>query len=135
MLGPVTKYLSRFMDEISASETGVSTSEVAAAIGVSRPTANRVTFDLGTKSVASDPPMAKRVHLLDAPEHTIVGHNEEHLVIETPDAGRYTPGDVAYALPGHVCPTVALHREALVAEEGRIAGRWAIAARDRVLTI
>jgi DNA-binding IclR family transcriptional regulator len=42
MLGPVTKYLSRFMDEIAASDNGVSTSEVAQAIGVSRPTANRM---------------------------------------------------------------------------------------------
>ena len=39
------------------------------------------------------------------------------------------------ALPGHVCPTVALHREALVAEGGRIVGRWTIASRDRVLTV
>ncbi|MFO0852594.1 MAG: hypothetical protein U0871_29140 [Gemmataceae bacterium] len=102
---------------------------------VSRPTADRVTFDLGTKAVASDPPLARRVHLLDVPEYTPVGHNEEHYVIETPHADRFTPGDVVYALPGHVCPTVALHKEALVAEGGRVVGRWAIAARDRVLTV
>jgi D-serine deaminase-like pyridoxal phosphate-dependent protein len=102
---------------------------------VSRPTANRVTFDLGTKAVASDPPMARRVHLLDVPVYEVVGHNEEHLIIETPDAGRFTPGDVAYALPGHVCPTVALHREAHVVEGGRITDHWPIVARDRVLTV
>jgi D-serine deaminase-like pyridoxal phosphate-dependent protein len=42
---------------------------------------------------------------------------------------------VVYALPGHVCPTVALHKEALVAEGGRIVGRWTVASRDRVLTV
>jgi D-serine deaminase-like pyridoxal phosphate-dependent protein len=115
--------------------SGVTPAAVLVTRVVSRPTANRVTFDLGTKAVASDPPMAKRVHLLDAPEHTIVGHNEEHLIIETAEAGRYTPGDVAYALPGHICPTVALHREALIAEGGRITGSWAIVARDRMLTV
>jgi D-serine deaminase-like pyridoxal phosphate-dependent protein len=102
---------------------------------VSRPTANRVTLDLGNKSVAADPPLAKRVYLLEFPDYTIVTHSEEHLVVETDGADRYTPGDVVYAIPSHVCPTVALHREALVAERNRVVGRWTIAARDRFLTI
>ena len=54
------------------------------------------------------------------------------------DAGRRTrfkPGDVVYAMPAHVCPTVALHKEVLVAEGGRICGKWTVAARDRVLTV
>lgn len=115
--------------------SGITPAAVLLTRVVSRPTHNRVTFDLGNKAVAADPLMAKRVHLLDVPEYTIVGHNEEHLIVETPTADQFTPGDVAYALPGHVCPTCALHREALVAERGRIVGRWAIAARDRVLTV
>jgi len=102
---------------------------------VSRPTADRVTLDLGNKAVAADPVLEKRVTLLDFPEYKVVGHNEEHLIVETAGAARYQPGDVVYALPGHVCPTVALHREVLVAEGGRITGRWAVAARDRVLTV
>jgi D-serine deaminase-like pyridoxal phosphate-dependent protein len=102
---------------------------------VSRPTPTRVTLDLGNKSVAADPPLARRVQLLDFPEYTPVTHSEEHLVVETAEADRYRPGDVVYALPGHVCPSVALHREVLVADGGRIVGRWPITARDRVLTI
>jgi D-threonine aldolase len=102
---------------------------------VSRPTPNRVTLDLGNKSVAADPPLAKRVYLLDFPDYTIVMHSEEHLVVETDGADRYLPGDVVYAIPSHVCPTVALHREALVAEGNRVVGRWTIAARDRFLSI
>jgi len=102
---------------------------------VSRPTPARVTFDLGSKSVSPDLPLANRVHLLDMPDASIVGHNEEHLIIETPIADQFTPGDVAYALPGHICPTVALHRDALIAVEGRITARWVIAARDRMLTV
>lgn len=102
---------------------------------ISRPTPQRVTLDLGNKAVAADPVLAKRVHLLDFPEYTIVGHNEEHLIVETSQAARYQPGDVVYALPGHVCPTMALHRNVLVAEQGRIVGTWPVAARDRVLTI
>jgi D-serine deaminase-like pyridoxal phosphate-dependent protein len=98
---------------------------------VSRPTPNRVTFDLGTKAIASDPPSGQRCHLLDVPDADGVAHNEEHLVIETPAADRYRPGDVAYALPVHVCPTVALYRQALAVEDGRVLGAWPIAARDR----
>ncbi len=102
---------------------------------VSRPTATRVTLDLGTKAVASDPPAGKRVTLLDFPAYEAVGHNEEHLIVETPEAGRFKPGDVVFALPSHICPTVALHRDALVAEGGKIVGAWSIVARDRVLTV
>ena len=102
---------------------------------ISRPTANRVTLDLGNKAVAADPVLEKRVTLLDFPEYKTVGHNEEHLIVETGRGRKYRPGDVVYALPGHICPTVALHKEVLVAENGRIVGRWSVASRDRVLTV
>ena len=62
-------------------------------------------------------------------------HSEEHLVIETPEAERFTPGDVAYAVPTHVCPTCALHRQAYVVVDGRVTEMWDIAARDRVLSV
>lgn len=102
---------------------------------VSKPTPNRVTLDLGNKSVAADPVLTSRVTLLDFPAFTTVGHNEEHLIVETAGADRYKPGDVVYALPGHICPSVALHREVLVAEKGKIVGKWTVASRDRVLTV
>jgi D-serine deaminase-like pyridoxal phosphate-dependent protein len=62
-------------------------------------------------------------------------HNEEHLVVETPEADRFEPGDVAYALPAHICPTCALHQFAHVVENGQVVDRWEIASRDRMLTI
>lgn len=114
---------------------GITPAAVLVTRVVSRPTPDRVTLDLGTKAVASDPPLERRVKLLDFPEYELVGHNEEHLVVKTAGADRYTPGDVVYALPGHVCPTIALHKDLLVAEGGKVVGRWAVAARDRVLTV
>jgi len=36
-------------------------------------------------------------------------------------------------VPWHICPTVALHAEAVVIEQGMSAGRWPVAARDRRL--
>lgn len=114
---------------------GITPAAVLVTRVVSKPTTNRVTFDLGSKAVSPDLPLANRAHFLDMKDATIVGHNEEHLVVETNEAQQFKLGDVAYALPGHVCPTVALHREALIAESGRIIGRWSIAARDRMLTV
>lgn len=102
---------------------------------ISRPTPTRVTFDLGYKAVASDPPAGKRLVLLDVPEYEAVLQNEEHLVIETPAASRFQLGDVAYAIPTHICPTCAMHRQAYVVEGGRVVDTWDIIARDRVLTI
>lgn len=115
--------------------SGITPAAVLVTRIISRPSANRMTLDLGTKAVSPDLPLEQRVHLLDLPEATVVGHNEEHLIIESEQAARFVPGDVTYALPGHVCPTVALHREALVAEGGLIKDHWAIIARDRMLTI
>jgi D-serine deaminase-like pyridoxal phosphate-dependent protein len=102
---------------------------------ISLPTPTRVTFDLGYKAVASDPPAGKRLVMLDLPPHEVVLQNEEHLVIETNEAGRFKPGDEALAVPTHVCPTVAVHQRAYVVEGGRVIGTWDIVARDRFLTV
>jgi D-serine deaminase-like pyridoxal phosphate-dependent protein len=102
---------------------------------ISRPTPTRVTLDLGYKAVASDPPAGKRLMLLNVPDYETVLQNEEHLVIETPSAANFRPGDEVFAIPTHICPTCALHREAYVVEDGQVVGRWQIVARDRVLTI
>ncbi|HVS37917.1 MAG TPA: D-TA family PLP-dependent enzyme [Gemmataceae bacterium] len=102
---------------------------------ISRPTATRVTLDLGTKAVASDPPAGGRCILLDVPDCVPILHNEEHFVVETPAADRFKPGDAVLAVPTHVCPTCALHQFAYVIEGGRLTEKWSIAARDRMLTI
>jgi len=102
---------------------------------ISRPTPMRVTFDLGYKAVASDPPAGKRLVLLDFPNYEPVIHNEEHFVVECSEAARFQPGDIAYALPTHICPTSALHKQVYVVENRRVAAMWDIVARDRVLTV
>jgi D-serine deaminase-like pyridoxal phosphate-dependent protein len=101
---------------------------------ISRPTPTRVTFDLGYKAVSSDAPLGKRCLLLDVPGEQVL-HNEEHLVVEMPSADRFKPGDAVYAIPAHICPTVALHSFAYVIDNGQVVDRWEIAARDRILTV
>jgi D-serine deaminase-like pyridoxal phosphate-dependent protein len=115
---------------------------------VSKPGGNRVCLDLGHKAIASEMPHP-RVVLLDfaAPPQphaptppgshapAFIGHSEEHLVLETPDAASVRVGDVFYGMPWHVCPTVALHGQAVVVRGGRAVDRWQVVARERVLTI
>lgn len=101
---------------------------------VSKPTANRLCLDLGHKAVASEMP-APRVVFLNLPDATPVAHNEEHLVVETPHAAAFSLGAVIYALPWHVCPTVALHETVRIVDGGRVVDEWRVAARARCLTV
>jgi D-serine deaminase-like pyridoxal phosphate-dependent protein len=101
---------------------------------VSKPTANRLCLDLGHKAVASEMPHP-RVHFPALADAKPVAHNEEHLVLETPRAGEFSVGAILYGIPWHVCPTVALHAEAVVVKDGRTDGSWSIAARARRLSI
>lgn len=102
---------------------------------ISRPTSDRVTFDLGYKAVASDPPAGQRLFFPDLPDAEAVLQNEEHLVLKTNRAGEFEPGDELLAIPKHVCPTSALHRQAFVVSGGKLVDRWDVTARDRWITV
>jgi D-serine deaminase-like pyridoxal phosphate-dependent protein len=101
---------------------------------VSKPTANRLCLDLGHKAVASEMPHP-RVVFLNLDDAKPVMHSEEHLVVETPFAEGCAVGDEIYGLPWHICPTVALHSEAVIIVGGRAEDRWKVVARDRELNI
>ncbi len=102
---------------------------------ISRPTADRITLDLGYKAVASDPPLASRAVFPGLADAKSVLQNEEHLVLETASAEEYQPGDELLAIPWHACPTSALHKQAFVVDDGRVVAEWQVASRDRWLTI
>jgi D-serine deaminase-like pyridoxal phosphate-dependent protein len=98
---------------------------------VSKPGKNRLCLDLGHKAVAADP-TGTRVVWPDLPDATMIMHSEEHLVVETPRADGLPIGAVLYGIPWHICPTCALHAEAIVASGGRATGTWRVDARDRI---
>lgn len=100
----------------------------------SRPRPGMLCLDIGTKAVASDP-IGDRVKLLGIPDAELGKQNEEHLVVRTPAASDFPPGTPVLTIPVHICPTCALHREAIVIEGGRVVDRWQVTARDRQLTI
>ncbi|MGA2751618.1 MAG: D-TA family PLP-dependent enzyme [Verrucomicrobiota bacterium] len=101
---------------------------------VSKAGCNRLCLDLGHKAVASEMPHP-RVVFPALPDAQFVAHNEEHLVLESAGAGRFAVGDELLGVPWHVCPTVALHAEAVVIEHGKVAGWRRIDARARKLTV
>jgi D-serine deaminase-like pyridoxal phosphate-dependent protein len=101
---------------------------------VSRPTPDRLCLDLGHKAVAREMPHP-RVRIFGLEDATFPVHNEEHLVVQTPRAAEFPEGTVLYALPRHVCPTVALHAEVVVVDRGRAVDRWPVTARARRLMV
>jgi D-serine deaminase-like pyridoxal phosphate-dependent protein len=101
---------------------------------ISKPGARALCLDLGHKAVASEMPHP-RVKFLNIASAEFVTHSEEHMVIETDDASQFAVGDCIYAIPWHICPTVALHAEALVVGNGRVTARWPVTARNRRITI
>ncbi|HCA50696.1 MAG TPA: threonine aldolase [Planctomycetaceae bacterium] len=102
---------------------------------ISRPTEDTLTVDLGYKACASDPDVKKRVVFPDLPDAEPILQNEEHLVLRTQHAGDYIPGDELLAVPGHICPTSALHKSAYVIENEEVTDNWVVSSRDRWLTI
>lgn len=101
---------------------------------VSHPGPGRICVDLGYKAVASDP-SGPRARFLDIDDARQVVHSEEHMVIETARADSISIGTPLFAIPTHVCPTVALHRKAYIIEDGQVIAQWEVTARDRVLGV
>ena len=98
---------------------------------VSLPGGNRVCLDLGHKAVAAENEISRRAFFLNASGLKPVGQSEEHLVLEAGEHHGLQVGDVLYALPFHVCPTVALHERSYVVKDNKVTGEWKHIARDR----
>jgi D-serine deaminase-like pyridoxal phosphate-dependent protein len=101
---------------------------------VSKPGGNRLCLDLGHKAVASEMPHP-RVVFPDLPDAQFITHSEEHLVLESAAAQRMAVGDALLGVPWHVCPTVALHAEAVLIERGKVTSQCRIDARARKITV
>lgn len=100
---------------------------------ISLPGAQRVTTDLGHKSVASENDMSKRIFFLNADDLQPVSQSEEHLVNQSTAEHHHFPGEVLYGLPYHICPTVALFDSVHVIENHQWVANWKNVARDRII--
>ncbi|GLU43504.1 D-TA family PLP-dependent enzyme [Allomuricauda sp. NBRC 101325] len=100
---------------------------------ISKPTDGIITVDLGHKSVAAENPIDKRVKFLNLENYQLLSQSEEHGVIKVKDWDKYKVGDVFYGVPYHICPTINLHDEVSVIENGKKVNSWEITARKRKL--
>lgn len=100
---------------------------------VSKPSPGLITVDLGHKAVAADQPAGRRCHFVDLPDAEELKHSEEHLVIRTSAADSLQVGQLLRVQPAHICPTVALHEQLVVIEDGHVQGLWPV-CRHRIYT-
>jgi len=100
---------------------------------ISKPAEKIICVDLGHKAVGSEMPQP-RVHFPQLQEYEITGHNEEHMVIRTPQAAALQTGDILYAIPWHICPTVDRHDTAFVIRNKLMTEQWKVTARRRKIT-
>jgi D-serine deaminase-like pyridoxal phosphate-dependent protein len=98
---------------------------------VSLPSSNTICIDLGYKAIASENPLENRVYFLNAPSLNPIGHSEEHMVLDAGESHTFKTGDVLYALPVHICPTIALYGKLSVVKNGAVVDEWEVAARKR----
>ncbi|MCM4150658.1 D-TA family PLP-dependent enzyme [Arenibacter sp. N53] len=101
---------------------------------ISKPKPNLVCFDLGHKHMAPEMTFP-RVLLLEGEGCTQIGQSEEHLVVQCLDEDKFKVGDVAYAIPVHICPTVAKYNEVLTVVDGSLTSSWKVAARNLKINI
>jgi len=101
---------------------------------VSRPTPQHVTLDLGTKGIASDPPVGRRGLILGLEDAVTTIHNEEHWGVTSDRAGSYRVGDTVFVVPTHICPNTNLYPLLyIIDEQGAVCDRWEVVARHRPL--
>ncbi|MBT8282531.1 MAG: D-TA family PLP-dependent enzyme [Muriicola sp.] len=101
---------------------------------ISKPAPGIFCLDLGHKAVAPEMDFP-RVHIFGLEDCEQISQSEEHLVLRNTSKSNVKIGQVFYAIPIHVCPTVAKYPEVLTIEDGKITGKWKVAARDHKLII
>lgn len=95
---------------------------------LSKPTTGILCFDLGHKSIA--PEMSfPRITFLDLKHSKQISQSEEHLVVEYDDLNIPEVGDVHYAIPKHICPTVAKYDTLTVIKDNAVIDHWEVTAR------
>jgi len=101
---------------------------------LSKPTTGILCFDLGHKSIAPEMPFP-RMEFLDLKHSKQISQSEEHLIVEFDDLTIPEVGDVHYAIPKHICPTVAKYDTLTVIKNNKVIDYWPVTARTQKSTI
>ena len=101
---------------------------------ISKPAPGLLCFDLGHKSIAPEMDFP-RVYIFGLEHSRQISQSEEHLVVAYDTIDTFEVGDEFYAIPMHICPTVAKYEELLTVVDGTVTGTWKVAARNQKITI
>ena len=74
-----------------------------------------------------------RIDILGIASSKQISQSEEHLVVDGLE--NLEIGQVVYAVPIHICPTVSKYKKVLVVSKNIIVDSWDILARDHQLKI
>ena len=101
-----------------------------------RPTADRIILDSGTKALTSDragvsPPVAGHGYVIDHPDWEINSLSEEHGATTIPGSDTVLIGDRVEIIPNHICPVVNLFDVMNITQGDRVVDEWAVAARGK----
>jgi len=99
---------------------------------ISHPTADRVTCDAGSKSIAAEAGDPCAV-VLGSPALEALAPSEEHLPLRVTSGPRPARGTELLLIPRHVCPTVNLAEEAVLIDAGRVSAIAPVKARAHEL--
>lgn len=101
---------------------------------ISKPKPGLYCLDLGYKSIASENLLDHRAYFLEHESAIVKGQSEEHIVIELNEESRpLNIGEIIFAMPFHICPTVAMYDFVYVVTGRNITEKWEVMARNRVL--
>lgn len=101
---------------------------------ISKPSRNILCFDIGHKSIAPEMDFP-RVQFLNLPHSEQISQSEEHLVVKVDDGSLYEVGEAFYAVPMHICPTVAKYETLQIVTNGNLVDEWKVVARNQKITI
>ena len=101
-----------------------------------RPTADRVILDAGTKALTSDragvsPPVGGHGIVVDHTEWDINSLSEEHGGTSIPADDPVKIGERVEIIPNHICPVVNLFDRMYITQGVRVIDEWPVAARGK----
>ena len=101
---------------------------------VSRPTADRVVLEAGSKALAADLcPLPGHGHIVGYPAAVITTLNEEHAIADFAACPRRPLiGDRVRIIPNHACVVSNLFDQVHLVENGRFVGTEPVAARGKL---
>ena len=101
-----------------------------------RPAADRIILDAGTKALTSDragvsPPVAGHGFVVGHPDWEVRSLSEEHGATAVPPDDPARIGERVEIIPNHICPVINLFDSMFITQGDRIIDEWAVAARGK----